>query len=114
MMHMDVKDPFIATLIFSFFIALGVIIGGAIIGGIAAFLVGDPPLTRIFRLANSLKIWAIVAAIGGTFDTFYNLEKGLFNGETKFLVKQLLLIIFATGGAQTGALIISWLTQEEL
>jgi hypothetical protein len=114
MMKMDVKDPFVATLIFSFFIAVGVILGGAIIGGIAAFLVGDPPLTRMWSLAKSLKIWAIVAAIGGTFDTFYNLEKGLFNGETKFLVKQLLLIISATGGAQTGALIISWLTQETL
>ncbi|AST92840.1 YtrH family sporulation protein [Sutcliffiella cohnii] len=111
---MDVKDPFIATLMFSFFIALGVLIGGALIGGFAAFLVGDAPLSRIDRLAGSLKIWAIVAAIGGTFDTFYTLEAGLFNGETKFLVKQLLLIITATGGAQTGALVISWLTQEPL
>jgi hypothetical protein len=111
---MDMKDPFVATLIFSFFIAGGVLLGGAIIGGIGAFLVGEPPLARMWSLAKSLKIWAIVAAIGGTFDTFYNLEKGLFNGETKFLVKQLLLIISATGGAQTSALIISWLTQESL
>lgn len=37
MIIMDVKDPFIATLIFSFFIAIGVILGGALIGGIAAF-----------------------------------------------------------------------------
>ena len=110
---MEVKDPFIATLMLSFFIALGVLIGGALIGGFAAFLVGDAPLNRMARLASSLKIWAIVAAIGGTFDTFYNFEKGLFGGETKFLVKQILLIITATGGAQLGALIINWLTQQE-
>jgi hypothetical protein len=105
---------FFPSFIESYFIALGVILGGALIGGIAAFLTGQPPLTAVTRLSSSLRIWAIVAAIGGTFDAVYSFERGLFNAETKDVFKQILLILSALGGAQTGALLISWLTQEQI
>ncbi|MBP3038789.1 YtrH family sporulation protein [Bacillaceae bacterium Marseille-Q3522] len=107
-------QPFFSSLLDSYFIALGVLIGGSIIGGLSAFLTGKPPLTEIFRLSNMIRIWAIVAAIGGTFDAVYNFEKGIFNGDTKDLLKQCLLILAALGGAQTGALLINWLTQEHI
>lgn len=103
---------FFPTFIESYFIALGVILGGALIGGIAAFLTGQPPLTAVYRLSTDLRIWAIVAAIGGTFDAVYTFERGIFNAETRDIFKQLLIILSALGGAQTGALIINWLTQE--
>ena len=106
------NEAFIPTFINSFFIALGVLLGGALIGGISAFLIGEPLLTEIRRLADSLRIWAIVAAIGGTFGAVYNIERGLIQGETISLIKQILLILSALGGAQTGTLIISWLTGE--
>lgn len=105
---------FFPSFIESYFIALGVLLGGSLIGGLAAFLTGNPPLTAIFRLSNLLKIWAIVAAIGGTFDTVYSFERGLLEGETKDLFKQFLLILSALGGAQTGATIIKWLTLESI
>jgi hypothetical protein len=103
---------FFPSLFEGYFIALGVILGGSLLGGLAAFLTGQPPLTAIFRYSTSLRIWAIVAAIGGTFDTVYSFEKGLFDGGTKDLFKQFLLILSALGGAQTGAKLILWLTQE--
>lgn len=112
-MKMDVKEAFIPAFINSYFIALGVILGGSIIGGLGAYLAGEPPLSTIYSLANKLKIWALVAAIGGTFDAFYSFERGFFEGETRDVVKQVLLIISAMGGAQTGWLLISWLTQEQ-
>jgi formate hydrogenlyase subunit 3/multisubunit Na+/H+ antiporter MnhD subunit len=108
------EATFFHSFIESYFIALGVILGGSIIGGIATFLTGNPPLTAVYRLSNLLRIWAIVAAIGGTFDTVYSFERGLLQGETKDLFKQFLLILSALGGAQTGALLIKWLTQEHL
>lgn len=108
------NEAFFPDFIKSFFIAFGVLIGGSIIGGLGAFLVGQPPLTWIYRYSNSLKIWALVAAIGGTFDTFYSFERGIFQGATRDVVKQLLLILSAMGGATTAALIISWLTQENI
>lgn len=105
---------FFPSFIESYFIALGVLLGGSLIGGLAAFLTGQPLLTTVSRLSSLLRIWAIVAAIGGTFDAVYTFERGIFNGETKDIVKQLLLIVSALGGAQTGDLIIKWLTQEYL
>lgn len=108
------EQPFFTHLLDSYFIALGVLLGGALIGGIAAFITGKPPLTEIYRISSSLRIWAIVAAIGGTFDAVYRFEKGLFEGETKDIVKQFLLILSALGGAKTGSLIITWLTGEHV
>lgn len=105
--------PYITSLISCYFVALGVLVGGAIIGGIGSFLVGDPPLTMMSRLAKSLKIWALVAAIGGTFEAIESFERGLFYGSPLDVFKQILLIITAMGGAHTGSSIISWLTQEQ-
>ncbi|MCH1627823.1 YtrH family sporulation protein [Ferdinandcohnia quinoae] len=111
---MEFKEPFMSTFIQSYFIALGVLLGGALIGGLGAFMSEQPPLATIFRLAGKLKIWALVAAIGGTFDAFYSFERGIFLGQTKDIFKQFLLIISAMGGAQTGWKIIEWFTQEHL
>ncbi|WP_067842947.1 YtrH family sporulation protein [Amphibacillus sediminis] len=107
-------ERFFATLIQCFFIALGVIIGGAFIGSIGAFASGEPPLTLMGRIARSLRIWAIVAAIGGTFDVISNFERGIMEGSTLDIVKQILIIITAMGGVQLAMLIIEWLIQEEL
>lgn len=108
------EQPFFTLLIDSYFIALGVLLGGALIGGIGAFLTGKPLMTEIFRISSSIRIWAVVAAIGGTFDAVYSFEKGLFDGNTKDIFKTFLLILTAMGGAQTGSLFIIWLTGEHV
>ncbi|MEC2054704.1 YtrH family sporulation protein [Peribacillus psychrosaccharolyticus] len=111
---MLMKEAFFPAFINSYFISFGVLLGGSLIGGLAAFFTGQAPLTVVSRLSDSLRIWAIVAAIGGTFDTVYIFERGLFHGETKDILKQFLLILSALGGAQSGALIIYWFTQEHI
>lgn len=108
------QERFMATMINCYFIALGILLGGSLIGGIAAFLIGEPPLTMIGRIAKSLKIWAIVAAIGGTFDAITNFQRGLFDGVPLDIFKQVLLIVSAMGGTQTASKIISWLIQENV
>ena len=45
---------------------------------------------------------------------FIRLKEEYLTRDTKDLVKQLLIILSALGGAQTGALIINWLTQEHI
>ncbi|WP_096190714.1 YtrH family sporulation protein [Evansella halocellulosilytica] len=103
---------FLATLVIDYFVAFGVIIGGTIIGGIGAYLIGKPPLSVMYDLASSLKIWALVAAIGGTFDAISTLERGIFEGTHADIFKTLLMIFAALSGAHTGTVIIQWLTQE--
>ncbi|PWA11122.1 sporulation protein [Pueribacillus theae] len=107
-------EKFLITLIIAFFVAIGVVVGGSIIGGIGAFLINEPPMKTIAQLANNLKIWALVAAIGGTFDMITNLERGLFYGTPTEIVKQILLVMFAMSGAYTGTQIIQWFTQETI
>lgn len=107
-------ERFFATFIHCFFIAFGVIIGGAIIGSIGSFLTGDAPLTAMNRISQSLRIWAIVAAIGGTFDAIANFQKGFLDGSTMDLFKQTMFILSAMIGVKTAILLISWITKEEI
>ncbi|MCR2821895.1 YtrH family sporulation protein [Lederbergia panacisoli] len=107
-------EAFFPTFFNSFFIAFGVMLGGSLIGGLAAFITGEPLLTEIYKIGGRIRIWAIVAAIGGTFDTVYSFERGFLEGGTKDIFKQFLWILSAMGGAKSAALIISWLTQEHI
>jgi hypothetical protein len=108
-----VRD-FFANMILDFAIAFGVILGGALIGGLAVFLVGKAPILEMMDLAKKLKIWAIVAAIGGTFDTINNFERSFENGAILEIFKQLTYIFVAIAGANTAMTLIHWLTQENI
>lgn len=108
------EERFIVSFIHCFFIAFGVIVGGTVIGSIGAFLTGEAPITAMNRIAQSLKIWAIVAAIGGTFDAIENFQKGFLDGSTLDLFKQLMFIISAMVGVKAGILLIHWITNEEV
>lgn len=108
------EERFFAAFIHCYFIAFGVIIGGAIIGSIGSFATGEPPLTAMTRIGKGLRIWAIVAAIGGTFDAIANIEKGFIEGSTIDLLKQILLIVSAMSGVKTATIIMMWLTQEDV
>src|SRR5699024_4121877 len=72
------------------------------------------PLSAIARIAQSLKIWAVVCAIGGTFDAIETFQKGLLAGSTIDLFTQFMLIISAMIGVRTALLFIGWIVNEEL
>ncbi|MDN5347747.1 MAG: hypothetical protein PWP65_1311 [Clostridia bacterium] len=103
-------EGFLPRLLLIFFTALGVVVGAALVGSLAAVLVGQAPLRTMARLALEIKIWAVAAAIGGTFAALEVLEIGLFEGQFRALIKQLLYIIAAFAGAQAGYFIIAALT----
>ncbi|HHT63176.1 MAG TPA: hypothetical protein GXZ75_05780 [Clostridia bacterium] len=99
-------DLFYQKLLLIFFTSLGVLLGASLIGSISAVLVGYPPVEVLIRIAREIKIWAIVAAIGGTFSTIEILQLGIFEGEFRALAKQLFYILSAFVGAHMGYLII--------
>ena len=93
-----------------FFIALGVVIGGAFFGGLGGILAGQSPLKIMSDLAEDLKLYAVVSAIGGTFNNLRLLEGSVFQGELIILLKQIVLLISAFLGAMLGNWLIITLT----
>ncbi|MDD2496519.1 MAG: YtrH family sporulation protein [Desulfitobacteriaceae bacterium] len=95
-------ETFSQKIILIFFTSLGTVIGASILGSLAAVFADVPPFRTMVRIANDIKIWAIVAAIGGTFSTIEILGSGIFDWEIRAAVKQLLFIVFSYMGASVG------------
>ncbi len=99
-------DRYWQTLILTFCVALGVNLGGSLMGALGAIVTQRPPLKTMVELAGELKIWALVAALGGTFGFIKLFEAGLFGRQFFDLGRQLLLICSAFLGAHLGYLLI--------
>ncbi|MFW6029193.1 MAG: YtrH family sporulation protein [Halanaerobiales bacterium] len=99
----------IGSVLYNFLIAFGMIVGACLFAGIGAIVNNQPPLKTMLDIAGGVKIWAIAAAIGGTFSSFEILESGLFKGDMKSLVKQALYILAAILGANIGFKVIQLL-----
>ena len=100
---------FLTKCVLDFFIAFGVVLGGTMLGGIAATLILEPPTTRMLLISEQIKIWAIVAAVGGTIDPLRFIESNLTEGYISPAIKQILYIVFAFIGAQVGTSLIQWI-----
>ena len=105
MITMD-RERFLVTLLLTFCVALGVNLGGSLMGSLGAALMHRPPLKTMLQLADELKIWALVAALGGTFAVIRTFEAGVLGRQFADLVRQLLIIGSAFLGAHLGYLII--------
>lgn len=99
-------ERFYIKLVYIFLTALGMIIGGTLIGSISATLFGFGPLRIMSGLAKDLKIWAAVAAIGGSFSSLQTLESGILEGQVRLVIKQLGFMVAAFAGAHLGYIII--------
>ncbi len=93
-------------LVITFCIALGVVTGGSLVGALGALVWGETPLTTLLELAARLKIWGMVAALGGTFDSIRNLESGFLQGQLRLVARQSLFIATAFLGAHVGFFLI--------
>lgn len=93
-----------------FFTAMGIVMGGSLVGSLAALFTGEPPFLTARKLAEEMKLWAVVAALGGTFTSIELLGSGLFTGQLRPLVKQLLFIIAGVAGAEAAKFLVFSLT----
>ena len=109
----SVHGEAIRGLALAFFTALGVILGGALIGSLPGFLTPEPPFYRMQKLATDMKLWAVVVALGGTWPTLRAVDSGLFQGDVAALVRQGMTIAASLCGAQVGYWIIFTLTGGE-
>lgn len=104
----------LTKLINHFMISFGVVLGATLLGGIAAVLTLQPPTIHMKEIAENIKIWAVVAAVGGTIDPFRAIESNLISGQISPVVEQILVIVSAFIGAHTGTKLMEWLCTGEL
>jgi hypothetical protein len=102
-------ERFISTIVLDFFVALGIVLGGSILGAVGAMFTHSPPMTTMYRLADQLKIWALVAALGGTMDTLKIIDTGLFGGEMGGAIKQICFLVAAFLGCNVGYYLVKWI-----
>lgn len=85
-----------------FFIALGVVLGGSFIGSIGGLLIRESPLKIMASIADDIKLYAIICAIGGTFTNLRLLEGVLFRGNLMIIFELFFMLLSAFLGAQLG------------
>ncbi|NLW25421.1 MAG: hypothetical protein GXY91_09360 [Clostridia bacterium] len=103
-------DSFPNRLVFIFCTALGIVLGGAIIGSLSTIITGQQPYFTMRKLAEDMKLWAVVAALGGSFSSFEALGSGLFSGEIRILAKHFFYVVSSFAGAELGIYLIYTLT----
>lgn len=80
-------------IVHTFCVALGVVTGGALMGALGA-------------TASRLKSWAMVAALGVTFESIRYLETGFLHGQLRTVARQCAYIMTAFLGAHLGYLLL--------
>ncbi len=97
---------FIGYIVLYFSVAFGVVLGGSMLSGIAAVLTLQSPSEKMLGIAENIKIWAMVAAVGGTIDPIRFIESHVAEGHLSPAIKQILYIVAAFVGAQMGTTLI--------
>lgn len=105
---------FITQAIIHFAIAFGVVLGATVLAGIGSILTLQPPSITMEEIAKNIKIWAIIAAVGGTIDPIRAIETHVIDGELSPAFKQILLIVSAFMGAHLGSRLMQWLCSGEM
>ncbi len=106
---MTPMTQFLTKLAIDFSVAFGIVLGGSMLGGIAAVIILQPPGDYMVKIAGNIKIWAMVAAIGGTIDPIRVIEFNFAEGYISPAIKQILYFISAFIGAQMAFNLIEWI-----
>lgn len=100
---------FLTKLFTDFSIAFGVVVGASLLGGMAAVLTMQPSTFAMRTISENIKIWAVVAAVGGTIDPFRVIETNFFNSQYSPAFQQILHFVSAFCGAHFGMKLIQWI-----
>ncbi|SES93272.1 YtrH family sporulation protein [Paenibacillus sp. NFR01] len=99
---------FMSKALLDFFIACGIVIGGAMLGGIGAVVSLQPPTQTMLDIADRIKIWALAAAVGGTIDPMRVIESNMLGGNLSPAIKQIFYLLSAFLGAHLGSELVKW------
>jgi len=105
-----VNTQLVRELLIPFFTALGVVLGGSIVGSFACLFTTGSPFGIMASLAKGIRLWGVVTAMGGSFHTIRIIESGIFRGEPAALLQQFTAILLGLAGASAGCWIILTIT----
>lgn len=105
-------EDFYTKAAFCFFIAFGVVMGGALLAGLGSVFLWAPPKVKMLQVAGHLKIWALVAAVGGTIDPMRVIEYHVVEGQLSPAIQQIGIILFAFLGAHMGTELVQWMCRD--
>lgn len=106
-------EAWIGKLLSNFLVALGVTLGGSLSGAAASLLVGGHPMDRLRFLADEMRLWGILVAVSGSFEPLRGIEQGLFTGEGKALLRQIIYLLVAMVGANFGSYLLQHLAGRQ-
>ncbi len=106
---MNAIDSYVSRAALDFFIAFGVVFGGSMLAGIGSVFFLLPPAAVMLQTASQLKIWALVAAVGGSIDPLRVIESNIIEGHLYPVAVQVALMLCAFLGAHIGTELIRWL-----
>ncbi|GAB2723003.1 YtrH family sporulation protein [Paenibacillus thermoaerophilus] len=106
--------PLLSDLTKNFFVAFGMVLGASLLAGVWSILLFKPPAPYMLEIARNVKVWALVAAVGGTIDPIRIIEFNLAEGYLNSAFRQILYIVSAFVGAQMGTALIEWICEGGL
>jgi len=101
-----------AHAVLDFFIAFGVVMGGAMLAGMAALFLWRPPAETVLEIAGRIKIWAVVVAVGGSIDPIRVIEANVLEGYLSPAVQQIGYIVCAFLGAHLATELVQWMCRS--
>jgi hypothetical protein len=102
---------FLTNLALDFFVAFGIVLGACMLAGISSVLTLQAPAYKMMDIAVRIKIWAMVAAVGGTIDPLRVIESNFLEGHLSPAFKQIMYFVSAFAGAHIGTELIKWICQ---
>ncbi|WP_199615757.1 YtrH family sporulation protein [Paenibacillus alkalitolerans] len=103
------SSVFLTKAIQDFFVAFGVVFGASMLAGVSSIITMQPPSSTMRLLAENVKIWAVVVAVGGTIDPLRVIDWNINEGHLSPAFKQILLIFCAFAGAHSGTELVKWI-----
>lgn len=108
---MNPMKEFITNLTIDFLVAFGIVLGACLLAGIGSVMTLQAPAYKMLDIAGRIKIWAMVAAVGGTIDPLRVIETNFLEGHLSPAFKQILYFVSAFAGAHIGTVLVKWICQ---
>lgn len=99
-------EALLTKLLGNFLIALSITLAGSLSGAAASLFLGGHPIDRLRFLSEEMRLWGVLVAVSGSFEPLRSIGQGIFSGQLRGMLRQMLLLFVALVGAQLGHMLL--------